>query len=94
MSLKQGDLFWGMDKEFVKEAMDTTTKQNPNEGDLLFREGDAADYFYIIIKTDSYHCVSSCNPILEGGIRDFTACIDIPYRAENSKSKHRRKPGC
>jgi CRP-like cAMP-binding protein len=50
MYLKQGDLFWGMDKDFVKEAMDTTTKQNPNEGDLLFREGDSADYFYILIK--------------------------------------------
>lgn len=50
MYLKQDDLFWGMDKEFVKEAMDTTIKQNPVEGDLLFKEGDAADFFYILIK--------------------------------------------
>ena len=28
MYLTQGDLFWGMDKDFVKEAMDIATKEN------------------------------------------------------------------
>ena len=50
MYLKQGDLFWGMDKDFVKEAMDMSTKQSFEEGQTVFREGDPAESFYILIK--------------------------------------------
>lgn len=50
MYLKQGDLFWGMDKDFVKDAMDITTKENLDEGQVVFREGDPAESFYILVK--------------------------------------------
>jgi CRP-like cAMP-binding protein len=50
MYLKQGDLFWGMDKEFVKEAMDLSTKENLEEGQVVFKEGDPAESFYILVK--------------------------------------------
>ncbi|NNG01763.1 MAG: cyclic nucleotide-binding domain-containing protein [Desulfobacteraceae bacterium] len=50
MYLKQGDLFWGMSKEFVQEAMETTTRQTSEEGDWLFREGAPAYSFFILIK--------------------------------------------
>ncbi|BBO69586.1 hypothetical protein DSCA_35160 [Desulfosarcina alkanivorans] len=50
MYLKQGDLFWGMDKGFVKEAMSATTKVNLEEGEVAFREGDPADSFFILVK--------------------------------------------
>ena len=50
MYLKQGDLFWGMDKDFVKDAMDNTTKVNLEEGQVVFREGDPAESFYILVK--------------------------------------------
>ena len=50
MYLKQGDLFWGMDKDFVKEAMDISTKENLEEGQIVFKEGDPADFFYVLIK--------------------------------------------
>lgn len=50
MYLKQGDLFWGMGKDFVKEAMDITTKENLEEGQLVFKEGDPATSFYILLK--------------------------------------------
>lgn len=50
MYLTQGDLFWKMDKNFVKEAMDVTTKENLEEGQVVFNEGDPADYFYILVK--------------------------------------------
>lgn len=50
MYLKQGDLFWGMDKDFVKAAMDSTTKLALEEGDVVFREGDPAKAFYILVK--------------------------------------------
>ena len=50
MYLKQGDLFWGMDPDFVKEAMGATTKENLEEGQVVFREGDPAESFYILVK--------------------------------------------
>jgi len=50
MYLKQGDLFWGMDPNFVKEAMGATTKENLEEGQVVFREGDPAESFYILVK--------------------------------------------
>ncbi len=50
MYLKQGDLFWGMDKDFVKAAMDSTTKLALEEGDVVFGEGDPAEAFYILVK--------------------------------------------
>jgi len=50
MYLKQEDLFWGMDKNFVKEAMDIATKENLEEGQVVFKEGDSAASFYILIK--------------------------------------------
>jgi len=50
MYLKQGDLFWGMDKNFVKAAMDISSKQDFHEGEVVFREGGFADAFYVLVK--------------------------------------------
>ena len=50
MYLKQGDLFWGMDKGFVKEAMDISSKETFEEGQFVFSEGDPAECFYVLIK--------------------------------------------
>jgi len=50
MYIKQSDLFWGMDKNFVKATMDITTKESYNQGDFLFKEGDPAAHFYILLK--------------------------------------------
>lgn len=50
MYLKQSDLFWGMDKEFVKAVMDVSTKDNYEEGEVVFKEGDPAQAFYILVK--------------------------------------------
>ena len=50
MYLKQGDLFWGMDPDFVKEAMDATAKEHLKEGQVVFREGEPAESFYILVK--------------------------------------------
>jgi len=50
MYLKQGDLFWGMDKAFVTAAMDISTKQTYEEGAAVFKEGDPASAFYILVK--------------------------------------------
>lgn len=50
MYLKQGDLFWGMGKDFVQEAMEASAKLDCNEGDFLFRQGATASHFYILVK--------------------------------------------
>ena len=50
MHFKQGDLFWGMSKDFVKEAMDIAIKISRETGDFLFREGDQSNFFYILLK--------------------------------------------
>ena len=48
--LKSADLFLGMGKKFVKEALDMATKLSHAEGDDLFNQGDHARYFYILLK--------------------------------------------
>lgn len=50
MYLKQGDLFWGMDKDFVKQVMNESEKNTYNEGETLFLENEPADHFYILLK--------------------------------------------
>jgi CRP-like cAMP-binding protein len=39
-----------MGKEFVKEALDISTKLFRTEGEYLFHQGDRADYFYMLLK--------------------------------------------
>jgi CRP/FNR family transcriptional regulator len=50
MYIQQSDLFWGMNRDFVKEVMNIAEKESYQKGDLLFREGDPAANFYILIK--------------------------------------------
>lgn len=50
MYLKQSDLFWEMSKDFVKEAMEIGEKMSLKEEDILFKEGDGATHFYILLK--------------------------------------------
>jgi len=49
MQLQQSDLFWGMDKGFVKKAMELSEKVSFADGDFLFHEGDRATDFYILL---------------------------------------------
>jgi CRP/FNR family transcriptional regulator, cyclic AMP receptor protein len=50
MHLTQGDLFWGMDIDFVKTATDLAVNISCKNGDRLFGIGDRADYFYVLLK--------------------------------------------
>lgn len=50
MYIQQSDLFWGMNRDFVKEVMDIAEKESYQNGEILFREGDPAANFYILIK--------------------------------------------
>ncbi|UCG11880.1 MAG: cyclic nucleotide-binding domain-containing protein [Deltaproteobacteria bacterium] len=50
MIIQQADLFRGMSREFVKEFMDSTKKETFEVGDNVFREGEDANHFYILLK--------------------------------------------
>ena len=50
MYLKQKDIFWAMGKDFVKEIMGISVTESHKQGELLFREGDLANTFYILLK--------------------------------------------
>jgi CRP-like cAMP-binding protein len=50
MLIDQADLLWGMDMLFVREFMGISTTVHFEKGDVVFREGDPADYFYTLIE--------------------------------------------
>ena len=50
MLLKQAELYWGLDHEFVKKVMDQTTKAAYDAQAVIFREGETANQFYTLIK--------------------------------------------
>jgi CRP-like cAMP-binding protein len=50
MLIDQADLLWGMDKLFVREFMGITTTVHFKKEEVVFREGDPADYFYTLIE--------------------------------------------
>jgi CRP-like cAMP-binding protein len=50
MYFQQADLLRGMGKEFLKQFMDNTVKETHRKGYFLFREGNRATHFYILLK--------------------------------------------
>ena len=50
MHLKQSDLFFGLGHNFLKETMAIAENVSYKGGEYIFREGDPANFFYIIIK--------------------------------------------
>ncbi|UCG13757.1 MAG: cyclic nucleotide-binding domain-containing protein [Deltaproteobacteria bacterium] len=49
MLIDQTDLARGMSWEFTNEVYDITTTESFAKGDFLFREGDHAKYFYVLL---------------------------------------------
>ena len=50
MYIQQSDVLRGLGKEFVKYVMDLAHKEDHKRGFLLFREGDRANHFFILLK--------------------------------------------
>ena len=50
MLIDQTDLGRGMSWEFTNEIYAVTTTESFTEGDFLFREGDHAKYFYVLLE--------------------------------------------
>ncbi|MBN2125847.1 MAG: cyclic nucleotide-binding domain-containing protein [Deltaproteobacteria bacterium] len=50
MYFAQADLLRGMSKDFIKRFMDNTVKETHRKGKLLFRAGNPANSFYVLLK--------------------------------------------
>lgn len=50
MFIEQTDLSQGMSWEFTNEVYDITTRESVKEGEVFFREGDRARYFYVLLE--------------------------------------------
>lgn len=50
MAIKQADLFWGFNQNFVSEIMAVAVKDSYSEGEVLFYEGAPATDFFILIQ--------------------------------------------
>ncbi len=50
MYLKQADLFWGMSQSFIQSLTANANKQVFQQGDVIFKAGDPADRFLVLIK--------------------------------------------
>jgi len=50
MYIQQSDLLRGLGKDFVKTVMDLAHKEDHKRGFVLFREGDRASHFFILLK--------------------------------------------
>ncbi len=50
MYIQQRDLLRGMDKQFIKQLLDISVRENHEQGAFIFHRGDKAKNFYILLK--------------------------------------------
>lgn len=50
MIIKQADLFWGMDTDFISGLMNVASKETHDDGSVLFSEGNPATRFYVMLR--------------------------------------------
>lgn len=50
MYIKQKELFEGLGKGFIKEIIDLTEKKTYRAGDVVFREGNHASRFHVLLR--------------------------------------------
>ncbi len=50
MYLKQADLFWGISQNVIQSITAMAVRQEFQAGDIIFKAGDPADCFYVMIK--------------------------------------------
>ena len=64
MHLKMGDFIMGMGKEFATEAMDISQKLSLNKGNSIFKVGEAAGHFYVLLKGQVQLSLGQTGPIV------------------------------
>ncbi len=50
MAIKQADLFWGLNQNFVSKIMAVAQRESHEDGEVLFYEGAPPTDFYILIQ--------------------------------------------
>ncbi|MDZ7579664.1 MAG: cyclic nucleotide-binding domain-containing protein [Deltaproteobacteria bacterium] len=50
MIIKQADLFYGLNHNFIKDLISIASRTSCGEGDIVFRSGEPATHFFILIK--------------------------------------------
>ncbi|MEJ2155398.1 MAG: cyclic nucleotide-binding domain-containing protein [Desulfobacteraceae bacterium] len=50
MYIKQADLFWGISQNVIQSITAKAVRQEFQAGDIIFKAGDPADCFYVMIK--------------------------------------------
>ena len=64
MYLKSADIFLGMGKEFVIQALDISTRLSRVEGDFLFHLNEPASHFYILLKGKIKLSLGKAGPVV------------------------------
>jgi len=64
MHLKIGDFIMGMGKEFATEAMDISEKLSLNQGNIIFKVGDSAGHFYVLLKGQVQLSLGQTGPVV------------------------------
>ena len=64
MYFKQKDIFGSLDKGFIKKIMDIAETESFEPGDQIFKEGDSADCFYILIKGRIKLCLGQTGAVI------------------------------
>ncbi|MFK5951780.1 MAG: Crp/Fnr family transcriptional regulator [Desulfobacterium sp.] len=64
MYLTQGDLFWGMDADFVKVVMNQTEKVDFDDGAVMFNQDQTANFFYVLIKGSVKLSIGTKGPVV------------------------------
>ena len=66
MYSQQKELLHGMSRDFIEELMSASIEESHDQGSLIFREGERASHFYILLEGqinirigDGWHMVST-----------------------------------
>lgn len=80
MHLKQSDLFLGLGHNFLKEVMAIAEKVTFDSGEILFREEDPANYFYVLISGQIRLILSGQMVYTTSAIGEIFGCASIINR--------------
>ena len=64
MHLKIGDFIMGMGRDFATEAMDISEKLSLNAGNILFKAGNSAGHFYVLLKGQIRLSLGNTGPVV------------------------------
>ena len=73
MYIKQSALFTGTSMDFVKKFMDICELSSHKKGEVLFRENDPADFFFILLNGHVKLCIGEPQQVIYSAERNGEA---------------------